>query len=444
MKRCIVMLLLTVIFALPITAEAAPLPVSKVPGSSSVVILEEGDTQLISYTAYLTIQSEDTKVNTTIVIKNNSPDTEANLMIGMPVDLDQSSIKVSNLEVTIDGRKQYLKTRKNRTKPEDTTIEDMPANLSAWTVKINPNEHKVIDTSYTIENPIEPNGTKSLFIPLEYLKVWQGPIVNIKITVDPGLSAPYIFEPNPSVLPHSYDDTGRLTWVYSNMETPNYIRLYYRPIEYITTEYLKAQAPSDRTIKDIIKAYLDKSYEAVISGIDQYLVAQSETTLKNELLFLKALSFKELYQLDETIAIYDQLENQPLFGDLEGTIKNKIIYDKYNYMKNTSDNDAALFEYLDQSKIYVISNTMFLNWIESELGILTPPPTPEPTPIIEEEPPIVEPKPELDEKLVKNVTIAGVDIPVEILFLGIVVLIILFSLLFRKKKKKKNRGYLFR
>ena len=442
MKRCLSLLFFLIMLTIPVAAGAAPSPLSKV--SSAAVIQEDGVVQAISYKAYLKVESVTTETSATLVLYNTSPDTEANFMMGLPSAIDQGTIAVSDPEVRLDGKKQSQVRRKNRTKPEDTGITDIPDHWLTWTVSLPPGERKVIDLSYTTKNQTEEDGTRSVFLPMEYLKTWQGPVQNIEITADLGFLAPYVFEPNPSDLPQEYDDTGRLTWRYRNSEAPDSIRLYFRSVEELAAGYLLAQAPGDRAIASIEKAFADRSFETVIHDIDAYLTDQSGSPLKNELLFLKALSYQSLYQEDQMAALYDQLEGQPLFGEWEGTVKNRIIYDRVRYMKSQSAADADLYTYLDRSKSYVVGNAIFLKWMEDELSALPPPPTPVPTATPETPPPTEEPKTGNDEKLIKTVSIGGKEFPVEFVFLAALLIILVISFLIRRKRRRRKRGYLFR
>ena len=100
--------------------------------------------------------------------------------------------------------------------------------------------------------------------------------------------------------------------------------------------------------------------------------------MENELLFIKALSHQELLQTAEAVELFNRLEAKPMFGELEGTFKNKIIYDTYNHMQSLLTDRDTLFTYLDSSKNYVMDNAMFLMWMEEELTRLEPAPAPEP------------------------------------------------------------------
>jgi hypothetical protein len=442
MKKCISLLLFLIMLTAPVAAGAVPSPLKKV--SSSAVIFDEGTVQVVSYKAYLKVESDVTKTNASLVIKNTSPDEKASFLLGIPAFLDQGTIKVSDLTVTMDGKKQNLVSRKNKTNSEDTAVADLPDNWLTWSISLQPNENKVIDLDYTTENQKAADGTKSVFIPLEHLKSWQGKAQNVEIIVDTDFEAPYVFEPNPSVLPHQYSETGRLSWKYQNTDTPGYIRFYFRDIEQLAADFIQAQAPGDRAIQGIAEAFANKSYDTAIAAIDEYLAAQSETTLKNDLVFIKALCYQGLYQPDQMAALYDQLEGQPLFGELEGTMKNRIIYDRYHYMKSKPSEEAPLYEYLNTSRNYVMGNALFLKWMETELSSLQPPPEPEQTPTPTPEAPPVQEEQNHEKELVKTISIAGMEIPVEFVFLAVIAVIIILSLIIRKKKKYRNRGYLFR
>jgi len=140
--------------------------------------------------------------------------------------------------------------------------------------------------------------------------------------------------------------------------------------------------------------------------------------------------------------IFIQIQDDPGFGSMKNTIRNRIIYDRYNYIKaNASEGGFELYEYLKDAQQHIQGNDTFANWIKKEFDSLAPPPTPEPTPAPTEEP---EPEPTStpEENLVKSIVIGGVSIPVEFIALGAIVFLLLVLIIRRKNQKK--RGYLFR
>ncbi len=443
-RKCIALLLAAVVLAVPVKAGAFSLPVLKVSGYSAVVLNEDPDAQLVAFEVDVDIRQEDPAVAGSMIVRNTNTEKATEILIAIPQKLDNDSIDVNDIRVTVDGKRQSLRTRRNNIKAEDTPITDLPSNWSVLTLKLEPGEYKLIEISYSVEYPVEQNGTRIIYMPIGYLKYWPGPMQNARLTVRFSPAGPYVFEPNPSVLPSRYDDTS-ITWQYGpDSSIPDYIRLYYRPIEQITPTYISRQAPGDKNIKAILDAYSSKAYDKCIRLIDDLISAQSGLTLENELLFLKAMALKELYRTDKVMEIYDRLEGHPMFGELESAARNKIVYEKYHYMKQGAASDTDIYNYLDNAKEYVVNNTVFLNWLDAELAKLPPPATPEPSPTVTPEPEETEPpSDEKDDDLVTSIRIWGIDVPVEVIFIGILLLIILIPYLIGKSRRKRRR-YIFR
>lgn len=447
MKKFLMLLLSSLILVMPVSSLAAPSPLVK--SSSAAILSEEENVQLISYKAYLKVNSDSTQIDSSFIIHNTSVEDKVSIMAGIPSHINQGTSKIGNLQVVMDGVKQRLTNRKDRTQPEETDDIELPANWYTWMISLDPGERKVIDITYTTENQKDDNGTNIIYIPLEYLSYWYNLPQKIEVTVDLGDAAPYMLEPNPSVLSHEYDNKGKLTWTYDSTYPPEYIQLFYRPVEQLAVEYISNQAPGDKHISPILTSFANKSYSLTINQIDQYLESQEESTLTNELKYLKAMSLQGLLQNKEAVEQFDQLENLPLFGELEGTFKNKIIYDKYTHMKSLLTDENTLFDYLDTSKNYVVDNAMFLMWIEEELNELSAfiPPEEEPEQTEEEiTPPDDTQEEENKDNLVKSVTIGKYEISVEFLFLGILVIVIILTTIIsrRRKRKYRSRGYYFR
>lgn len=442
MKKMLLFLLLAALATVPISAFAIQTPLETAPRTTAVV-WEDTDIQLVSYVAYLRVHPGFTSVNTSMVIHNNRPEAEATFLMGIPNQVDDGLRKITEMAVIADGRAQRLTTRRNTTQPDATNIKDQPTHWQVFSVKVGPGESKVIDCSFTITNLLEPNATEIVFLPLEYLKPWQGPIRHIQVIADLDFYPSSVFEPNPTIMPMSYDEGGRLTWRFNNVNTPPNIKFSYRSIDQIALTYIKQQVPQDKSLDNLIRLYRLKDFDNTIIDIDDYLVENPDTPIKKELMFIKALSYQNLYQLSPAMALFSQLETDPGFGSVGATIHNRIIYDRYQYMKdNASTEGFELYEYLQDAQVYLSGNDSYVTWIKDEFSGMTPPPTPEPPPP-SPEPIEPEPTPIPDEKLVKDIVIGNITIAVEFIFLGFAVLIILILLLLRKKTRK-NRGYLFR
>ncbi|HCS73164.1 MAG TPA: hypothetical protein DIW17_04725 [Clostridiales bacterium] len=441
MKRLGLLLLSLLILAVPISVHAIPSPLSRV--SSNVRIFEDSSIQVISYEAYIKVESHITKTTASLVLKNSSKEDKTNVTAGLPSHLLEGTIRVNEAEVYMDGVKQRLTTRRDRTRQNESSLTDFPRNWFTWRFDLEPEEYKVIEFSYINENPITEDGSNMVYLPFEYLEAWSDIPQNVQITLDFGNAAPYMFSPNPSVHPHNYDGKGSFTWRYNNSYPPASIQVYYRSIEQLAVEFLNT---NDQSIKNITEAFANKSYNKVLELIDQYLETESAAPRENELLYLKALSHQGLYQINEAIELFDQLDDRPLFGEWEEIFKNRIIYDKYYHMQSIITDNADIYAYMDTAKNYVMGNTIFLMWITEELSTIEPPPTPVPTPSPTKAPSLEEkePEPKKEEELITSVNIGGYEISVEVLFIGILAVIVILLILIFRKRKNRNRGYLFR
>ena len=442
MKKFCTMLLSLIIFVMPLSAHAMPAPLSRV--NSNVKILENSNIQIVSYEAYHKVESNITKTNVTLILKNTGEEALSRFTMGIPSDLLEGSIPVNEIEVYMDGAQQQLTSRRDKT-GEDSSFTDLPRNWLTWRFDLEPEEHKVIEFSYETENQFE-NGIHMVFLSFESLKAWSATPQNIQFTLDFGDTTPYMFSPNPSFPPHEYDGRGRLTWRYYNSYPHAYNEVYYQSMDQLASEYLNAQAANDRLIGDIVEAFTNKSYDKAIERIDEYLNTNTESSLKYELLYLKAISHKSLQQHSEAIVLFDQLDNQYLFGDNGESFRNRIVYEKYTYMKSNQASNVDMYNYLDSATSYVMSSSIFLMWMEEELKSIEPPPTPEPTPAPTETGSLEnsDSTSDKDDELITSVNIGGYEIAVEIIFIGILVLIIVLILIVRRKKRRRNRGYLFR
>jgi len=451
MKKYFWLILLSIFFLFAFSAGkavAAPSPLSRV--SSGAKINEDSTVSIISYKTDLHVESGFTSVRVSLVLKNLNEEGREDVTIGIPSHLNNGNIEIEALEVIMDGKRQRLTTRRNRTNENESNYSDLPRNWYTWNIRLQPGEYKVIDFSYQYENSADENGTKMIYVPLEFIKAWVDMPRNVELTVYVKDGQPYQLEPNPSVLPHEYDGFSRLSWRYNNTSVPDNIQVYLRFTEELAVTALERSENINRTISDILAAFKNKSYDEAISRIDQYLEEESEPLLKNELEYLKALSHQGLYQTDEAAAIFSRLERKPFFGGLEETFQNRIIYEKYNYMKKTLADDKDIYDYLDTAREYIMENTIFLMWVEERMAeiessdaLLEPEPDPAETEETEETPVETPSSDDEEEELVKSINIAGYEVPVEIVFLAAVLLIILIFLLRGRKRKKEGR-YLFR
>lgn len=440
MKSRTLLITLLLIFLLATNAAALQTPLESV-SRSTVAVHEKTELMLISYSAHLRVRPGFTTVSASMVIYNPT-DTEISVMLGLPADLEGTLRRISDPSVLLEGQRPRINSLRDAGR-EILTLREIPRQWHTHTLRIGARENKVLDVSFTMDNSREQNGTEVVWMPLDFLTPWRAPIRNIQITADLGLLPAYVFEPNPNIPPDAYDESGRLTWRFQNVTALQDIRFFFRPIDQIALTYIE-NTETDRTVGQILSDYRMKKYDDVIHAIGLYLEEQPDSPVRQELTFLKALSHQGLYQMPQALALMEALEGNPGFGEMGSTIRNRIIYDRVQSMKNTeAEEDFSLYRYLQAVHNTIENNDAFAAWIQAEYSRLTPPPTPEPPPATPE--PVPEPPAdETSERLIKYVEIGPLKIPVEFVFLGGGVVLILILLMTRRKKSRKNLPYLFR
>ena len=167
------------------------------------------------------MESDIAYTTASLIIKNADDETQASLMLGLPSHVNQNTVKIDNPQVVMDGVIASVQSP-DRTKPEETDIVDLPARWSTWTIKLDPDQYQVIEIHY--ETEIQNQKTEQKLIHTPKLSQKLGcPASKREITADLEMP-PYIFEPNPTVLPYSYDNKSRISWKYSGTRHLNIYR----------------------------------------------------------------------------------------------------------------------------------------------------------------------------------------------------------------------------
>ena len=439
-KLIVTVLFLTLLFvsATPVHAIQLPLELSR----SRVSYYRAENISLVSFHANLRVRTGFTSVNTQMVIRNDGL-SEVDLLIGIPSLMD-SVVTVKQISVVIEGNAQRLTNRRSVQNPEFPDI-FLPPVWSTFPIKLAPGESKVIESAYTIDNKIEELGQQTIFFPLSFLKFWEIPIKYLQIVADLDFYPPYVFEPNPSLLPMKYEGGGRLLWQLTDVKDPQDLTIHFTPVEVCVANYLNREAGNNNEIKNIVTLFQRKDYDTAVDAITSYLTDNPDAELKTELEFVKALCHLALYQPGMALDILDRIENSPVFSDqLSNTVRNKMIYDKA-FLLGLKGNEEEVLEYLKQVQPSLKNNIIFSNWVGEEINRLSPPPAVEEPPEPPSEPEQTEPEEEKKtdtSKTIQYVQIFGYDVPVEFLFIGILALIIIIYIIRSRRKRKRNR-YLF-
>lgn len=445
MKKFWAGILILVFLIAPVKSYAmhAPLELK----GKSVYLLDNNDIALVSYLAFLRVRTGFTSINTSIVVKNQNNQEPASAFMGIPTALD-SATNIRDLSVIIGGKAvKYYERNTLRNENNGT-----PTNINkwyVWEISLEPGESKVIECTFSIDNKTDLDGTKTIDFPVRLLEGWAGKIENVQIIADLDFYPPYVFEPNPSIIPTEYDRDGRLTWRFSNVDSfSSNLNIYFRPIENIVVDYINNRLPSNKEVNTILDLYKSKNYYNAIQQIDQLLSSGSDSEISSilsELKFLQALCYQELHQLDKALAKFNEIEDNLGFGEtISNTIRNKILYDKAMILKSLNSDNEKILAYLKEIKPTIKNNNIFLLWLEDEIKRLTPTPLETEEPEENEEPALNEEAQtsteEKDIKVIDSIDILGYEIPIEML-LGVILLVIIILLITRSSRRKRRTRY---
>lgn len=447
MKKFWAGILILVLLLIPIKSYAMLAPLEA--QGKSVYLSDNNEVALISYIAFLRVRTGFTSINTSLVVKNLSDQESIKALMGIPAALD-SATTIQDLTVAIGSKSVKYYERKTLQGEDNGT----PTNINkwyVWEISLEPGEIQVIECAFSIDNKTDLDGTKTIDFPLRLLEGWAGKIENVKIIADLDFYPPYVFEPNPSIIPLEYDRDGRLTWSFRDVDSfSTNLSIYFRPIENIVVDYINNKLPSNDEVKTVLELYKSKNYYNAIQQLNQLLTADPDSeinSVSSELKFLRALCYQELYQLDKALEEFDQIEDNLGFGEtLSNTIRNKILYDRAMMLKSIGKDNEEVLAYLNEIKDSIKNNEVFLLWLNDEVKRLTPaPPEPEP----EEQDAASEEQEEVSAeeknvKVINSIDILGYEIPIEIA-LGAIVLIIIIILIIRSNRRKRRTRYsLFR
>lgn len=430
----------TFIVAIPAYAIQVPLEISM----KRAYPVQSDNITLVSYQATLRVRPTFTSVDTFIVIRNDGP-SEANITVGIPSKYDDV-VTVKQPSVIVEGQSQKLTTLRASQPPQTSDI-FLPPYWSTFTVKLTPGQSKVIKSSFTIDNKFNQDELRFIYFPLKFLNFWKGPINYIQITADLDFYPLYVFEPNPSVMPSEYDTGGRLVWRFLDVRQVEDLQLYFYPVELAVASYLKQKAQGNNEVINIVNLYQKMDYDDAIASIDEFLLTNPTFELSNELKYLKALCHMELYQPGMAMEIFEQLQNSPGFAEpLSNVIRNKMIYDRVYFMKLMGKEDEIL-DYLKEIQPSLKNNAIFKKWVEDEIKRLSPlPPPPQETEEMVDETVDEQAQSSNDQEdkvnAIEYIDILGYDVPVELIFIGILLLIIIVYMIRRRRNKKKKR-YIF-
>jgi hypothetical protein len=450
MKKFWAAFLIFIFMTAPINSYAMQAPLNS--KGKSVYLSDNTTVSLVSYLVFLRVRTGFTSANTSMVMRNENTEEPVQILMGIPIYMDNAT-KIRDLSVVSNN--QTLKYYERNTL--QNTADGRPTDIKkwyVWEITLEPGESKLIECAFSIDNKTDIDGTKSIDIPLRLLESWAGHIDNVQIIADLDFYPPYVFEPNPSIIPVEYDRDGRLTWKFKDVDSfTSNLNLYFRPIDSIITSYLNNKLTSNEDIKKVLDLFKVKNYHGTIQQINQLLSAETNSeiaSVSSELKFLRAICYQELFQLDKALEQYSEIENNVGFGEtLSNTIRNKIIYEKSSILKNLYGEEKAL-AYLNGIKSTIKNNEVFLIWLNDEIKRMTPTPPEVEEPETDDDESIEEEQAKSSDenkniKIVDSIDILGYKVPIEIALGGaILVIIILLLIMQSRKRRRRNRYNIFR
>jgi hypothetical protein len=391
--------------------------------------VEEKAVSLISYKSHVQWYQSQPTVTTTMILENKDSEKKASLLTGIP-KLPYKSMEVSKPLVYVNGKNADVSTRKAKATEGDA--EDPYLTWYTWPITIEPGEAMAVKCVYTIYPSLFEDRSKVFKLPLELLEYWQGPVGEAVVTID--TPYPYAFDPAPNPLPTPILTEGRLEWRYESQENFPAVIISTKDSEDIATQYLKKQNSAE--LKEIGDLYGKGLLTSLLKKAEAYIDNEDADEGISEVKYVLAQAYALMNEKQKTLDLYREIGSDPGFGENSTFFKDKIAFDQYHLLQQLEDEKSAEDFLLSITS----SSPVFQVWIEGKAPAEKPEASlPEPT----KKPNSSEEKlPE--KKLIKNVTIWGLSIPVEILFLlsliliGVVVIYAILGLknyMFNRKKR---------
>jgi len=427
-KKILICCVILLLFLAHGTAGASVAPLER--KGNHVNPVEEKAVSLISYRSNVQWYQSQPTVSITMILKNKDSKKKAELITGIP-KLPYKSMEISKPLVYVNGENATVSTRKAKATEGDT--EEPYLTWYTWPITIKPGETIAVKCFYTIFPTIFEDRSKVFKLPLELLEFWEGPVGEAVVTVD--VPSPYAFHPAPNPLPTRIMAEGRLEWRYADQENFPAVIISTKDSEDIAIQYLKKQKSEE--LKEIGDLYGKGLLTSLVKKAEAYIDNHKETDKSiNEVKYVLAQAYALMNEKQKTLDLYKEIGSDPGFGNNSAFFKEKIAFDQYHLLQQLEGEKAA-----EDFLLSIESSSPVLQvWKEAKAPVEeseTPPPEPTKKPSnIEEKPP--------EKKLIKNVTIWGITVPVEILFLlsliliGIVVIYAILGLtnyIFNRKRR---------
>ncbi|MGI6707135.1 MAG: hypothetical protein ACOX6S_13230 [Clostridia bacterium] len=410
-KKILICCAIVLLFLAHGKAEAGVAPMER--KGSYVNPVEEKAVSLISYKSHVRWYYSQPAVNITMILENQDSEKKASLLMGIP-KLPYKTMEISKPSVLIDGENADVSTRKAKETKDDT--EDPYLTWYTWPITIEQEEAIVVKCVYTIYPSLFADRSWAFKLPMELLEYWQGPVGEAVVSVE--TPYPYAFDPAPNPLPTRILTEGRMEWRYEKQENFPAVIISTKDSEDIAVQYLKKQNSAE--LKEIGDLYGKGLLTSLLEKAEAYIENGETSEGINEVKYVLARAYALLNRKQKTLDLYGEIESDPGFGENNAFFKDKIAYDQFHLLQQLEGEKAAEDFLLSITS----SSPVFQAWIEGKSPAdqsETPPP--EPT----EKPSKIEEEKESDKKLIKNVTIWGLTIPVEILFLlSLIFIVIVF------------------
>jgi len=399
---------------------------------SKVVPKASQDISVISFTANIIWNQSPPSVESTTVLKNNNPTEGTTVLIGIPY-LPYKSMRISKPEIYVDGQKLGVDEAKARTSETEGDSEPY-ISWYTWEIELEPGEKKAFECSFFISPEVGEYGKESIKLPLDLLGNWKQPVVKAVVTAD--LANPYAYDFESSLSPQTIEQRS-IQWFMKNMSVFSDIVLHKENVEESVFKYLTDIGNDD--ISEMAKCFKNKQISSLLTEAENYLNEHPSTKNKNEIMFLMSQAYILTGQNQDALTIMDQILDNPGFGEFEPLVKRKLVYDKYILMKESGNITSFLGDGLPQDN--ALFNAWFQELSERMENTDQEEPVPAETPVVQ----TVTENDVQDKQLIKSIHVAGLDVPVEVIFLLIFVFIgyTVYTVI-RRRRRHYYRYYNYR
>ena len=358
----------------------------------------------------------------------NISDETINAYFGVP----EHEIELKNFKSWISPYEYHAKKVSGDTINEQIQgLKKEYTNWRAWPSPFKAGEKRTIRYTYQVENKLLTDSKYLISYQLDHINFWKGnPNVHVRVSFDNNQVKIYNFGKEFSIKPELKEDFI-LEWSFDNIDKEESIDFDYYSVDYEILNFFDSTRLN--SVNKIVSAYKNKDYIEVIQLGKDYIQNPEDDQLQKEIYFLMADAYLQVDQPEESLVIYELLEQEALFHEgIQEKLQHLITYNKIKCYFKTED-FKALYRLVNKVRKDDSYSFIYQDWAETQTHKI-------PQEIIDEV--IEEDRVPKGFEKIKLEFISG-KYNIIILIIG-GVLTIVYIIIYSIIKKRKDKKFLFR